>query len=943
MFTCKKIRNGSTYLSTHLSANDYYCEQEQVSGIWVGKGAERLGIEGQTLGKDDSAFEALRLNQHPDGSGKLTPRDVTNSIRFFDFQCAPHKSVSIMGVMMEDHRLYEAHDHASRAALRELERFAAIQTGQGCRKHYETTGNICAAAFRHDASRELDPQLHTHFVVANATWDSSSQRWLALQTHDIFKAIRYSGKVYQNELARQCRNLGYEIEMVREAKGMVEGFQIKGVSEDVQLKYSKRRAEVEAAIDKFVAERGRQPNPAEISQLASETRSPKLREISTPEVRQHQRSQLSSSELSALEFLKREALIRSVEQTDSIEPTELRMQSNGCALTHARDHLYERHSVLKGHQILAEALNQSLGSLDPERLKRYLTSPSAGMTRLAEGSRNPILSCQWASNRGLELERWSVEFVNQTQRSCTPLGKTQGVDFDFKSEEQRFAVLETLQTTDRAYAIRGCAGAGKTTCLQAIQKGLEAVGRNAYYLAPTAAAVEVLRRDGFSQATTVHDFLANQVKRHSEQIHQSVLIIDESSLLSTQLGAALLKTAQIHDARVLFVGDVRQHVSVEAGDFLRVLEQHSKLRFSELQDIRRQIPADYNRAIRLMARGDVSEGLEQLDQLGCIQEGKGDYLRQAAAAYVDATRKGGSLDRCIAIAPTWDENHRLTEAIREQLKQSGKLHSSTQIQIQDPLDWTTQQRAEARSYRPGMVVTLPLRAGRLDPGQSLVVERVESGRLCFQNQPEPLDPAKHADKLQVSTTRQIELASGDPILIRRNARKLGLVNGEVLTCSSIQPDGSIQTQEGKVLPPTFRDFCHGYVVTSHKSQGRTHDHVIVAAQQLDAKTAYVACSRGRHQASVFTPDKARLFDGVEQSGDRLAASDVLDPVALRPAIWRQQEQRAWQKAVEQASLLQRITERPEPAIDREPEIRLPSKKIPWREVRLPSSELEMGL
>jgi len=51
MFTCKKIRNGSTYLSTHLSANDYYCEKERVSGVWVGKGAERLGIAGQTIEK----------------------------------------------------------------------------------------------------------------------------------------------------------------------------------------------------------------------------------------------------------------------------------------------------------------------------------------------------------------------------------------------------------------------------------------------------------------------------------------------------------------------------------------------------------------------------------------------------------------------------------------------------------------------------------------------------------------------------------------------------------------------------------------------------------------------------------------------------------------------------------------------------------------------------
>ena len=148
--------------------------------------------------------------------------------------------------------------------------------------------------------------------------------------------------------------------------------------------------------------------------------------------------------------------------------------------------------------------------------------------------------------------------------------------------------------------------------------------------------------------------------------------------------------------------------------------------------------------------------------------------------------------------------------------------------------------------------------------------------------------------------RQTELAAGDPILIRRNARKLGLINGEVLTCSAVQSDGSILTREGKTLPASFRDFAHGYVVTSHKSQGRTHDQVVIAAAQMDAKAAYVACSRGRHQVSLFTPDKAQLIERAEQSGDRLAASDVLDPISLRPAMWRRQEQTAWQHAVEQA-------------------------------------------
>ena len=103
------------------------------------------------------------------------------------------------------------------------------------------------------------------------------------------------------------------------AKGLIEGFEIKGVSEELRLRYSKRRAEVEAAIDRFVDERGRRPNPAEISQMASETRSAKLQEISTPEVRAFQRSQLASSELLELLIPQwSQALSRAADPTDEV-------------------------------------------------------------------------------------------------------------------------------------------------------------------------------------------------------------------------------------------------------------------------------------------------------------------------------------------------------------------------------------------------------------------------------------------------------------------------------------------------------------------------------------------------------------------------------------------------------------------------------------------------
>ena len=125
--------------------------------------------------------------------------------------------------------------------------------------------------------------------------------------------------------------------------------------------------------------------------------------------------------------------------------------------------------------------------------------------------------------------------------------------------------------------------------------------------------------------------------------------------------------------------------------------------------------------------------------------------------------------------------------------------------------------------------------------------------------------------------RQIEVAPGDKVLIRANDKRLGLINGQVLTVAGIAPDGALTTREGVSVPTEFRQWCHGYVLTSHKAQGWTADHVVVAAERFTAKGAYVACSRGRRSCIVHTPDKARLIERLPE-GNRLAALDALSEI-----------------------------------------------------------------
>jgi conjugative relaxase-like TrwC/TraI family protein len=210
VFTMAKVRDGSTYLGKHLTHSDYYSEKERVTGRWVGQGAGLLGLGDKSIQAGDKAFENLRQNRLPDGSGKLTPRDGQNRVRFFDFQVSAQKSVSVMGITLGDERLIEAHRRAGDKAFAELERFAATRDNHGLEgAHNRITGNVCAARFSHTASRALDPQLHEHNVTVNGTFDAVTRQWRALTEKEMVGAVRYAGKVYQNELACEVRGLGY--------------------------------------------------------------------------------------------------------------------------------------------------------------------------------------------------------------------------------------------------------------------------------------------------------------------------------------------------------------------------------------------------------------------------------------------------------------------------------------------------------------------------------------------------------------------------------------------------------------------------------------------------------------------------------------------------------------------------------------------------------------
>jgi conjugative relaxase-like TrwC/TraI family protein len=328
MITVSQIRNGAGYLSRHLSANDYYSEGEWVEGYWLGKGAEKLGLSGAVK---EAEFEALRTNRHPFTGEKLTPR--MHKVAFHDIVVSAPKSFSIAAIVGQDERLVAAFHESSRSVLSELEKHAAVRVRAGEMVKTEaikTTGNFACAAFHHDSSRMLGPQLHTHLVIANVSFDEDQQRWMALQPRVMLEASKQSIRaMFHDDLARRAESLGYK---VSRADG---GFRIEGVSQELEERFSQRtiqrrgfekryrelfqreasKERIEAFIKdgksaakarfvrEFEAEFQRKASVAEIDSFVKDWRSANLKKTSTAAVRQGQLNQLSTQERQTLEAM----------------------------------------------------------------------------------------------------------------------------------------------------------------------------------------------------------------------------------------------------------------------------------------------------------------------------------------------------------------------------------------------------------------------------------------------------------------------------------------------------------------------------------------------------------------------------------------------------------------------------------------------------------------
>lgn len=868
MFTCKDLKTGSKYLAKHLCANDYYEKGGEVIGRWIGEGAKMLGLEGNSIGHRDAAFEALRKNINPNTGQQLTPYTKEERRAFFDFQVSAPKDVSILAMTFGDKRLLDAHARAVEAGYRELQRFAARGLGS-----YQSrlTGNLITAAFNHTASQELDAQVHTHLVCMNATYDAQAKAWYALENAEMFRAINLAGRVYQAAIAREVRALGYEIEEERNKKnGRIKGFTIVGVTENDRMLQSTRSIQIEEACEKFRKEKGRPPSTKERHVIATETRPKKLQETTTPEVIAKQRGKYSRADVERLERLVASATARG--------PLPARPVAVQQMFEWARDHVFERKAVATEKDIVVCALENHLGQLTVEDVRAELARNGTVLQVAEAPLGRPPEDNLHATTEHVRREKESIRLVDEAAAKYGPLGY-KGDHADGLSDDQKSAAETLLASRDGVVALRGPAGAGKTTLLRALNAALRESGRDTVFVAPEHQGRITLEANGFEKPDTVSQLVIDLKTGRRTFKKDTVLFVDEAGKLSTKAGHELLTLARNAGARVCLVGDEKQHSAVEAGDFFALLKDHSKILWVELTEIRRQKDPDYRDAMKKMSQGDARTGLEMLDRQGRIFESEGAYLDRAADSYVEKMHKG---EKTILVAPTWDEIDALNARVRAGRKVRGEIIGGLQaeewaVNTIDLEDFSAAQKRVGRCYKPGLAVSPMIgRVGGLRKGAWYEVASIEGNLLKLTNGAE-IDVAKIGGRIEVGLPRKLKVAAGDLLLLQGNDRKIGVSNGMLATVKGIDESGikievtvekrSFETK----LPPEYMKFTHGYAVTTHKSQSATVEHAIVAASAIDGQGIYVGSSRGQKTVEVHVPDKRRLLAAAGMIKTREAA------------------------------------------------------------------------
>ncbi len=905
----------------YFEADGYYAKNDpehRKASLWYGGGVTALGLHGPVKPK---RFEEILSGHVPGTSVRLGRlREGRHEHRpGLDVTFSAPKSVSLEALVharpKTGAKIVQAHDEAVKATLDFIENELLQTRGwdPATRRRPRVKGHgLVAATFRHYASRNLDPQLHTHSVIANMTQNADGA-WRSADFIKLERSKLLIGAFYRSELKRRIEALGYAT--TQTMVGSVPGFEIAGYTKQHLKAFSTRREEAltwareknlaaSASVMQqavlYTRKRKEEPSRAELASLWQE-RIGELglaRDWTTARGRSPvPREDLGRERIPAR--LDRERWNR--RRREGTLAQEESRASVLFAVRRAVEHLEERKTVFSAAMLRALVLGSGPWSL-PEIDRAIATLVADGHLVEARAHRADLA---FVTDRAVKAEKavlaWMRPHRTGFGSGVPPAAVDMVLEDGSLNAGQRDAVRMLLLPGSRLVGVQGHAGSGKTTMLSEVVA--LAGEENVIGLAPSSSAALTLGREtGLSTRTLqwlltryrdVGDGTADEEALADARaaLGGRLLVVDEASLVSMGQMDALLRIAAAGDvARVALVGDRRQLRAVEAGQPFRVL-QDAGMPTAVMDEVLRQRDAGLKAAVLSMIEGKPGLALDTLGP-GVLEMPADELGDHAAALWLDLN--GDAREGTRILAPTHARRREINHGVRAGLKAEGSLHGRTlSIERYVNLHLTRSQKGEIGNWHEGDVAVFhhDVYGVRARKGDACRIAGHADGRVLLDHEdgkPRRGDPSGylryHVDLFE---TDEIELQAGERIRWTRNDRERSLLNGEEAQVLSIgHKNIKLATADGRELlmahdDPHLHFIDHAYSSTVHAAQGITCDAVIAV---LDADhgsiggqaSFYVELTRARDNAVLLTDDRDQLVEALETAaGDELSALEAI--------------------------------------------------------------------